>query len=50
MKDATPYAAINTVLAEWVEGGAKRMLGGKFVGLRRSTLAELGDVTFRAEC
>jgi predicted nucleotidyltransferase len=42
MKDATPYPAINTVLAEWVEG-AKRLLGGKLVGLYLSGSLAYGD-------
>jgi predicted nucleotidyltransferase len=42
MKDATPYSAINTVLAEWVEG-AKRLLGRKLVGLYLSGSLAYGD-------
>jgi len=42
MKDATPYPATNTMLAEWVEG-LRRLLGKNIVGLYLSGSLACGD-------
>lgn len=42
MKEVTPYPAINTVLAEWVEG-LQRLLGKQIVGLYLSGSLAYGD-------